>query len=188
MLYFDLIHKSILLNEAVALFPAYIIELYTKFTGPSSLPEEHVILYKYRHPRPAVTVDIAIFMPKEDNYQILLIRRASGPFQGSYALPGGFCEMNESLEEAAVRELQEETGLQDITLTQIHTFSEPDRDPRGRIISTCYAGMLSNLAGQKLQAASDAEECEWFSLDKLPEMAFDHRLIIQVAAEAYLPG
>lgn len=143
-------------------------------------------MYSYQYPRPAVTVDIAIFMPAGKKYQVLLIKRACEPFLGSYALPGGFCEINESLEQAAVRELQEETGLRDIALTQIHTFSDPDRDPRGRIISTCFAGLVNQPDQKGLAAASDAADLGWFLLDELPELAFDHAQIIHKAVESYL--
>lgn len=143
-------------------------------------------MYSYQYPRPAVTVDIAIFMPMDKKYLILLVKRSAEPFQGHFALPGGFCEIDESLEQAAIRELQEETGLSEIPLTQIHTFSDPDRDPRGRIISTCFAGRLASLDQQEPEAASDALEVGWFALDKLPELAFDHQQIINTAAEAFL--
>jgi 8-oxo-dGTP diphosphatase len=144
-------------------------------------------LYSYKHPRPAVTVDIAIFMPRGSLYQILLIKRAAEPFQGLYALPGGFCEIDESLEQAAQRELLEETGLRGLPLTQIHTFSDPGRDPRGRIISTCFSGMLGDPTQQHIKAADDAASLGWFDLDNLPELAFDHQLIIHKAAQTVLP-
>ncbi|MFN2111917.1 MAG: NUDIX domain-containing protein [Anaerolineales bacterium] len=143
-------------------------------------------MYSYKYPRPAVTVDIAIFMPTGKNYQILLIKRASEPYLGCYALPGGFCEIDESLEQAAIRELQEETGLRDIPLTQIHTFSNPDRDPRGRIISTCFAGLLIKPHQGQIKAGSDAADLGWFMLDDLPRLAFDHQQIIHKAAGSFL--
>jgi len=143
-------------------------------------------LYAYKHPRPAVTVDIAIFMPTSTSYQILLIKRAAEPFLGYYALPGGFCEIDESLEQAAQRELLEETGLQGIPLTQVHTFSDPERDPRGRIISTCFSGILGDPSQQRIKAADDAAALGWFDLDNLPELAFDHQQIIQKATQTVL--
>lgn len=145
-------------------------------------------MYTYHHPHPAVTVDIAIFMPVDGQYQILLIQRAQEPFRGAYALPGGFLEIDESLEDAARRELQEETGLESLDLVQIHTFSDPDRDPRGRIISTCFAGLVTGPGQVSLRAASDAARAAWFALDQLPELAFDHNLIIQKAVEVFLPA
>ncbi len=143
-------------------------------------------MYTYDHPRPAVTVDIAIFMPSDAGYQVLLIRRAGDPYKGFYALPGGFMEIEESLEQAARRELQEETGLKNIPLTQIHTFSKPDRDPRGRVISTSFAGLLPDSLQSSLKAASDASRLDWFRIQDLPRLAFDHNLIVQKAAETYL--
>lgn len=144
-------------------------------------------MYSYKHPRPGVTVDIAIFMPTDTSYQILLIKRAVEPFLGYYALPGGFCEIDESLEQAAQRELLEETGLRGFPLTQIHTFSDPERDPRGRIISTCFSGILENPSLQHIKAADDAAAVRWFDLDDLPQLAFDHQQIIQKAAQTVLP-
>lgn len=144
-------------------------------------------MYTYQHPRPAVTVDIAIFMPVGEEFQVLLIQRAGEPYQGGYALPGGFMEIEESLEQAARRELWEETGLDQIPLTQIHTFSQPDRDPRGRVISTCFAGLLTDPHQQPTRSGSDAARLEWFHLDRLPVLAFDHRQIIETVVEKYLP-
>jgi len=143
-------------------------------------------LYTYKHPRPAVTVDIAIFMPVDVDYKLLLIRRAADPFKGCYALPGGFVDMQETLEEAARRELKEETSLTVPQLAQIHTFSAPDRDPRGRVISTCFAAVLPADSQQQIQAGSDAAQAAWFKLTQLPELAFDHSLVIQTVIEKYL--
>ena len=145
-------------------------------------------MYTYQHPRPAVTVDIAIFKPKEDQFQILLIQRDREPFQGDYALPGGFLDQNETLEAAAERELKEETGLTGILLTQVRTFSAPDRDPRGRVISTCFGAVLEFDDKQQAVAGDDARSAGWFDLDNLPPLAFDHGLIVQAAAQKLLPG
>jgi 8-oxo-dGTP diphosphatase len=125
-------------------------------------------------------------MPGKSNYQVLLVKRGGIPFQGMYALPGGFIDMKESLEEAAARELLEETGLKNIQLKQIYTFSQPDRDPRGRILSTCYAGTLPSSYQGSLQAGSDASELKWFHLSDLPALAFDHNLIIEKVIQDYL--
>jgi 8-oxo-dGTP diphosphatase len=144
-------------------------------------------LYTYKYPRPAVTVDIAIFVPIDDNFKVLLIQRAADPFKGFFALPGGFVEIQETLEEAARRELMEETGLKTTRLTQVHTFSAPDRDPRGRVISTCFAAVLTESSQLKLQAGSDAVDANWFNLDRLPPLAFDHSVIIQKVVENFLP-
>ena len=122
-------------------------------------------------------------------YQILLIERAQDPFQGRYALPGGFVEIDESLEDAAQRELSEETGLEGIQLIQIHTFSDPNRDPRGRVISTAFGGLMDESDLQLPSAGSDAADSKWFPLNELPDLAFDHLKIIQVAIQKMnLPG
>ena len=140
-------------------------------------------MYTYQHPRPAVSVDIVLFQKINKEYQVLLIKRAQDPFRGSYALPGGFVEMKESLEQGAERELWEETGVQNIQLTQIHTFSEPDRDPRGRVISTAYGAVIEEDDRIHIQAGSDAAEVGWFNLSDLPVLAFDHKLIIQISKD-----
>ena len=145
-------------------------------------------MYTYKYPRPAVTVDIAIFVPIDGNFKVLLIQRAADPFKGFYALPGGFVEIQETLEEAARRELMEETGLKTSHLTQVHTFSAPDRDPRGRVISTCFATVLPESSQIELQAGSDAVDATWFNLDKLPPLAFDHTSVIQTVVENFLPS
>lgn len=140
-------------------------------------------MYTYQHPRPAVSVDIVLFQKMNEEYQVLLIKRVQDPFRGSYALPGGFVEMKESQEQAAERELWEETGVQNIHLIQIHTFSEPDRDPRGRVISTAYSAVIEEDDQIHPKAGSDAAEVGWFNLSDLPVLAFDHKLIIQISKE-----
>jgi 8-oxo-dGTP diphosphatase len=143
-------------------------------------------LYAYKYPRPAVTVDIAIFMPVDGNLMVLLIKRAEEPYKGLYALPGGFMEIQETLEEAAARELMEETGLKIPHLTQVHTFSAPERDPRGRVISTCFAAILPDSQGIELRAGSDATNASWFNLTELPPLAFDHAQVIQTTVNKFL--
>jgi 8-oxo-dGTP diphosphatase len=167
----------------------YIIELYPNFTSQLSHTRELTTLYTYSHPRPAVTVDIAIFMPKDDNFSILLIQRAAEPFQGLYALPGGFMAIDETLESAAFRELKEETGLHVPHLAQVHTFSALDRDPRGRVISTCFAALIDERKPIQPTAGSDAAQLAWFKLDSLPPLAFDHEQVISAVADRFLsPG
>jgi len=145
-------------------------------------------LYTYDYPRPSVTVDVAIFKPLGEEYLILLIKRAQAPFQGQYALPGGFIELDESLEEAAQRELFEETGVKNLRLTQIHTFSDPGRDPRGHVISTCFGCILETLDQIQIKAGDDAAEAKWFVLTALPPLAFDHPILIQAAIAKLLPS
>ena len=135
-------------------------------------------MYSYPHPRPSVSVDIVIIRKVISEYQVLLIMRAQEPFQGCYALPGGFVDIEETLEDAAARELMEETGLKVERLHQIQTFSAVDRDPRGRVISTAFYGFVFNNDAQPI-ASSDATKVSWVSLEDLPELAFDHAQIIQ---------
>jgi 8-oxo-dGTP diphosphatase len=112
--------------------------------------------------------------------EVLLIKRLHPPFEGKWALPGGFMDMDETLEAAAVRELEEETGLSGIELKQLHAFSALDRDPRHRTVSVAFYGVLENE--QTLaRAGSDAKEAEWFNLNDLPPLAFDHDKILKTA-------
>ena len=143
-------------------------------------------LYTYKYPRPAVSVDIAIIVPLNGKLSVLLIERAQNPFRGLYALPGGFVEIEETLEEAANRELQEETGLEITELTQIQTFSGLDRDPRGRVISTCFGALLTDSSHLVPRAGSDAADYGWFPVDELPQLAFDHDLMIQTTLDRLL--
>jgi 8-oxo-dGTP diphosphatase len=137
----------------------------------------------YAHPRPSVTVDIVLLQKSHSGPQVLLIERAKDPFQGRYALPGGFVDLEETLRAAAERELKEETGLTAPTLQQIYTFGDPDRDPRGRVISIAYGGYLPPDSAQVPRPASDARKTAWHPVDDLPPLAFDHHRIIQKALD-----
>lgn len=137
-------------------------------------------MFCYDYPRPAVTVDIAIFTGEVPD--LLLIRRKHSPFEGAWALPGGFIEMKESLEEAALRELEEETEISGVPLTEIGAFGDPFRDPRGRVITIAYAAILEKPM-LKVKAGSDASGVAWFSTANLPTLAFDHEEIIRKALE-----
>ena len=136
--------------------------------------------YEYEFPHPAVTVDVVIFTIRNDELKVLLIKRALDPFLGSWALPGGFVELDESLVEAAKRELKEETGVAAAYLEQLYTFGEPNRDPRERVISVAYYALMPSDA-LEIKAASDAEGVGWFSIDELPKLAFDHSDILTMA-------
>lgn len=136
--------------------------------------------YHYKHPHPAVAVDLVIFTLKEVKLQVLLIERGLEPFRGSWALPGGFMRINEDLEEAALRELREETSLSQCYLEQIGAFGAPDRDPRERVVSIAYFAILS-ADKVALQAGSDARRVRWCSWSELPNLAFDHRQILDAA-------
>lgn len=138
-------------------------------------------MYTYKYPRPSVTVDIVVFgYDGGKQLKMLLIRRGNEPFKGSWALPGGFVDMDENLETAALRELEEETGVRDLYVEQLYTFGQPERDPRGRVISVAYFSLV-NLQDHPAEAASDADKAEWFPIDELPELAFDHSDIITAA-------
>lgn len=139
-------------------------------------------MYCYDYPRPSVTVDIVLLADVFLHPKVLLIRRKNPPFEGLWALPGGFLEMDETLEESALRELNEETNISDVELTQVGTFGRPDRDPRGRVITIAYIGII-NSEQQKAVAGSDAAEVAWFSTSDLPQLAFDHIQIIEKALE-----
>lgn len=132
--------------------------------------------YSYEYPRPMVTVD-ALVVAGVQNLKLLLIQRKNEPFKDCWALPGGFVDMEENLEDAAKRELNEETGIVINNLIQYTTVGTPGRDPRGRTISIIYFGFLEQEA--VLQAADDALNAEWFDLNKLPELAFDHDKIVE---------
>jgi len=136
--------------------------------------------YTYTHPRPSVTVDCVVFGLDEDDLKVLLIERDVEPFQGCWALPGGFVLPDESLEDAARRELAEETGARDVYLEQLYTFGRPDRDPRDRVITVAYYALVK-MSSHTLQAATDARNVAWFSLNDLPTLAFDHDEILQMA-------
>lgn len=137
--------------------------------------------YTYEYPRPCVSVDCIIF--KEDEVkQVLLIKRKNPPFEGKWALPGGFLDMHETLEEAALRELKEETGVTGVTLTQLHSFSRVDRDPRARVITVAFYGFLKE-SSMPVKGRDDAIEAKWFDIGHLPPLAFDHDEMIEMALE-----
>ncbi len=139
-------------------------------------------MYCYDYPRPSVTVDIVLLTDTFPRSQVLLIRRKNPPFKDLWALPGGFLEMDETLEESALRELYEETNISGVNLTQVGTFGHPERDPRGRVITVAYVGIIKSEQVE-VTAGSDASEVAWFSTLDLPQLAFDHSEIIQKALE-----
>lgn len=138
------------------------------------------MIFSYSYPRAALTVDCCVFRDNHGTEEILLIQRDRPPFEGFWALPGGFIEMDETLMEAAMRELKEETGLKDIEMHQMHAFDKIDRDPRGRTISVVFTGQVMN-ADQKIRPASDARDVHWFTPDNIPLLAFDHNDIVRMA-------
>jgi 8-oxo-dGTP diphosphatase len=136
--------------------------------------------YTYDYPRPMVTVDAVVFRKNETSNEVLLIKRGHYPYEGMWALPGGFVDMEETLEEAIVRELEEETGLKDIKLEQLHAFSEIHRDPRGRNISINFWG-IADGTNTKVTGGDDAADAQWFPINKMPELAFDHKKVVELA-------
>jgi len=141
-----------------------------------------MVRYTYRYARPAVTADCVVFALDDDDLKILLIQRGQGPFKGEWALPGGFAAVGEALEDTARRELAEETGLENVFLEQLYTFSTPDRDPREHVITVAYYGLV-NLSEHDVHAATDASNAAWFCIDDAPPLAFDHDEILRTAHE-----
>ncbi|MFZ5621947.1 MAG: NrtR DNA-binding winged helix domain-containing protein [Pseudomonadota bacterium] len=137
-------------------------------------------MYSYRYPHPAVTTDIVIFTIRDGRLKLLLIKRGGEPYQGRWALPGGFVELDEDLEASARRELEEETGVSGVYLEQLYTFGRPDRDPRERVITVAYYALIPSDQ-VRLQAATDAEAVGWFAFEELPPLAFDHDEIVAMA-------
>ena len=133
-------------------------------------------MYNYEYPRAALTVDAIVFVKENKSTYILLIQRGNEPFKNMWALPGGFIEMNETLETACKRELAEETGLQVKKMTQFKTYDAINRDPRHRTISVAF---FIELNQQKtVKGGDDAARAEWFPISDLPELAFDHAQIL----------
>ncbi len=133
-------------------------------------------MYTYNYPRAALTVDAIVFVKEKNELLVLLIERGREPFINKWALPGGFIEMDETLEAACKRELFEETGLKADKMTQFKTYDAIDRDPRHRTISVIYYTELNEK--QQVKGGDDASRAEWFPITDLPELAFDHKQIL----------
>lgn len=131
--------------------------------------------YCYKYPHPSVATDCVIFNFDGTKLRVLLVQRGIEPYKERWAMPGGFLKMDESAEEGARRELQEETGLQGAYIKQFHTFTEPNRDPRERVITIAYYALA------KMQDVKGADDARWFALDEVPSLAFDHDLILRTA-------
>jgi 8-oxo-dGTP diphosphatase len=130
--------------------------------------------------RVALTVDCVVFGFDDGALKVVVIERDLEPFRGRWALPGGFVRGDESLEEAARRELQEETGITRLFLEQLYTFGAVDRDPRERVVTVAYYALVK-LSDHRVRAASDAARAAWFAVDDLPALAFDHAEIVESA-------
>jgi len=135
-------------------------------------------MYTYEYPHPAVATDIVIFTLRDQQLKLLLIKRRGKPFKGQWALPGGFVRLEESLETAAKRELEEETGVRDVYLEQLYTYGNLNRDPRERVITIAYFALI---ASDKIEVRADAEAVDWFTMDEIPDLAFDHQKIVKAA-------
>ena len=138
--------------------------------------------YTYKYPRPAVTADCVV-MTKETVPRLLLIERGFDPYKGCWAFPGGFMNMDETTEQCAIRELEEETGLKVSELHQIGAYSKVDRDPRGRTITIAYLAIID--APVHVTGQDDAAKAQWFPIDALPPLAFDHEDIMRDAISIY---
>ena len=134
--------------------------------------------YRYDYPRPAVTTDCVIFGYDGKELKVLLIERGIEPFKGCWAFPGGFLNMDEDALAGARRELKEETGLEDAFIEQFHTFSEPGRDPRGRVITIAHYALVKI---QEVEGGDDAAQARWFPIGEVPPLAFDHDRILRMA-------
>lgn len=133
-----------------------------------------------KYEKPSVTVDTVIFTIKDDDLKVLLVKRKITPFKDVWAIPGGFVRIDESLEDAAKRELKEETGIKGTYLEQLYTFGNPKRDPRGRVITVAYMALI-NSSNVELKADTDVSDAQWFSIKKIPLLAFDHKKILEYA-------
>lgn len=136
--------------------------------------------FQYEFPRAALTVDCVVFGLDETDLKVMLIQRDLPPYRGKWALPGGFVHVDESLEDAARRELQEETGLDKVFLEQLYTFGDLGRDPRERVVTVAWYALV-RLSDHRVKAATDARDAAWFGLHDLPRLAFDHDRILKVA-------
>jgi 8-oxo-dGTP diphosphatase len=135
-----------------------------------------------RYEQPGVTVDLVIFTVNQDSLKVMLVKRAESPFSGYWSLPGGFLKVGESLEDAALRVLAEKTRVKEVYLEQLYTFGEPNRDPRARVITVTYFALIpwKHLLRPESEKVSDVI---WHSVKRLPKLAFDHRDIINYAAQ-----
>ena len=134
--------------------------------------------YCYKYPHPAVTTDCVIFGFDGSELQVLLIERGIEPYKGKWAFPGGFLNMDETAAEGALRELKEETGLENAYIEQFNTYSEPDRDPRERVITIAHYALVRI---QEVKGGDDAAKAQWFPIDEVPQLAFDHDKILRDA-------
>src|SRR5215510_10489762 len=136
----------------------------------------------YEYARPALTVDCVVFGVDADDLRVLLIQRGLPPFEGKWSLPGGFVRIDEPLEDAARRELEEETGISQVFLEQLYTFGAVDRDPRERVVTVAYYALVK-LSDHRVKAATDARDAAWFAMSEATGLAFDHDRIVATALQ-----
>ena len=139
-------------------------------------------MYCYKYPHPAVTTDCIVFNKEDDKIFVLLIERKNDPFKDCWAFPGGFVNIDESAEAAAIRELKEETGLEVSKIEQLKAYSNPDRDPRERVITIAF---IAESRNKDVKGGDDAKEARWFEIANLPPLAFDHEQILKDALERF---
>ncbi|MBT3398160.1 NUDIX hydrolase [archaeon] len=132
--------------------------------------------------QPSVTTDVIIFAIKNNELNVLLIKRGIEPFKRSWTVPGGFVDIKDSIEDTAKKKLKEKTGVDAKYLEQLYTFGDPKRDPRGRVISIAYFALI-NPNDTKLSTSPEAEEVKWFPVKSLPKLAFDHKKILDYAIQ-----
>ena len=150
-------------------------------SGTEAAPRPTAPQREVRHHYPAIAVDMVILAVDGEELKVLLIQRGGDPYAGRWAIPGGFVDPTESLDEAAARELREETGVEGVYLEQLYTFGRPDRDPRGRVISVTYYALLRHAP--PIVGGDDAADARWFPLRELPPLAFDHGAILDYAID-----
>jgi 8-oxo-dGTP diphosphatase len=133
------------------------------------------------HEHPALTVDVILFALNEDDLSVLLVRRRRSPFEGAWAFPGGFVDVGEAPRDAARRELGEETGIRGVHLEQLRAYGEPERDPRGHVVTVAYLGVVGHTTHLQAEAGSDAGQVRWWRTSNPPSLAFDHSKILNDA-------
>ena len=137
--------------------------------------------HTYKYPRPGLAVDCVVFgLDEQDLLKVMLIQKDIPPFKGQWALPGGFVRIEETMEAAALRELREETGIENVFLEQLYTFGDIDRDPRERVVTVAYYALV-NLSEHRIEATTDASDAAWFPVLDVPKLAFDHNKIMATA-------
>lgn len=142
----------------------------------------HANINMNHHTTINLTVDVIIFAKRDTKLHVLLVERKYDPFKGQWAFPGGFVEVGERLEQAALRELEEETGVSGVAIKQLHTFGDPGRDPRGHTVSVVYYCLLEDDCPE-IRAGDDASQAEWFDVAEVPQLAFDHQKILDYALQ-----